>query len=76
VRGKECGNLERRQVHDKEQVVLPGWSKTVQQEPSSRIEVSGEIGGWTFLAATAAVVKEAEAIGQPVLGNGYLFRPL
>jgi integrase len=75
VRGKECGNLEKRQVHEADGVVLPGWSKAVQQEPSSRIEVSCEEGSWTFLSAAAAVIKEAEAIGQPV-GDGFLFRPL
>jgi integrase len=75
VREKECGSLEKRQVHEDERLVLPGWSKTVQQEPSSRIEViSPKDGKWSFLAATAALVKESEAIGQPV-GDGFLFRP-
>lgn len=38
VRGKECGHLEERQVHSEDGVVLPGWSKTVQREPSSRMK--------------------------------------
>jgi hypothetical protein len=75
VWGKECGHLEKRQVHEESGIVLPGWSKTVQQEPSSQIEVSCKKGNWTFLAASAAVIKEAEALGQPV-GDGFLFRPL
>jgi hypothetical protein len=62
-------------VHDEDGVVLPGWSKTVQRVPSSRIEVSCEKGEWTFLSASVAMIKEAEDIGQPV-GNGFLFRPL
>jgi hypothetical protein len=75
VRGKECGTLERRQVHEDEGIAMPGWSKTVQAEPSNRIELEREKGTITFLEATAMLIKEAEAIGQPV-GEGFLFRPL
>jgi integrase len=75
VRGKECGTLERRQVHEAEGVVLPGWSKTIQQEPSSRIVVETSEERLTFLEATAWLLKEMEIIGQPV-GSGFLFRPL
>lgn len=75
VRGKECGTLERRQVHETEGVVLPGWSKTVQQEPSSWIVVETN-GDWlTFLEATAWLTKEMELIGQ-LVGSDFLFRPL
>lgn len=66
VRGKECGTLERRQVHEAEGVVLPGWSKIVQQEPSSRIVVKTSGERLTFLEATAWLLKEMEIIGQPV----------
>jgi integrase len=75
VRGKECGSLEKRQVREDEGVALPGWSKTVQAEPSGRIELEQKKGSMTFLKAAAALVKETEAIGQPV-GEGFLFRPL
>lgn len=75
VRGKECGTLERRQVHEDEGVALPGWRKTVQAEPSSRIELERGKTTITFLGATAMLIKEAEVIGQPV-GEGFLFRPL
>jgi hypothetical protein len=75
VRGKECETLERRQVHEADGVILPGWSKTVQKEPSSRItlETSGE--RLTFIEATAWLVKKMDVIGQPT-GTGFLFRPL
>jgi integrase len=75
VRGKECGSLERRQVHENEGITLPGWSKTVRAEPSNRIEEEREKDTITFLEATAMLIKEAEAIGQPVK-EGFLFRPL
>lgn len=75
VRGKECGILQRKQVDKEEGVVRPGWSKTVQAEPSSRIEVAKKKETVTFLEATAMLVKEADAIGQPI-GEGFLFRPL
>jgi integrase len=75
VRGKECGNLEKRQEDEEEGVSRPGWSKTVQAEPSSRIELNLKKGSMTFLEATAMLVKESEAIGQPV-GESLLFRPL
>jgi hypothetical protein len=77
TRGKECGKLEKRQVHETEGVVLPGWSKTVQKEPSSWIEMdASQEKDWpTFLEMVAWLVKETEAIGQPV-GTGFLFRPL
>jgi integrase len=75
VRGKECGNLERRQVHEDEGVALPGWSKTVRAEPSARIELERSKSTITFLEAAAMLVKEAETIKQPI-GDGFLFRPL
>jgi hypothetical protein len=77
VRGKECGRLEKRQVHEKEGIVAAGWSKTVQCEPSSTIGLAKEEGrlAMTFLEACALLIKECEAIGQPV-GDGFLFRPM
>jgi hypothetical protein len=58
VRGKECGNLERRQVHEDEGVSMPGWSKTVQAEPSGRIELDRSKDSVTFLEAAAMLVRE------------------
>jgi hypothetical protein len=37
ARGKECGELQFRQVEFEEKVAYPGWSKTVRKEPSARI---------------------------------------
>jgi hypothetical protein len=62
-------------VHEEEGVTLPGWSKTVQAEPSSRIELERRKDSVTFMEAAAMLTKESEAIGQPV-GEGFLFRPL
>jgi hypothetical protein len=77
VRGKECGSLEKRQVHKEEGIVAESWSKTVQNEPSSIINVRQEESRMaiSFLEATALLIKECEAIDQPV-GDGFLFRPL
>jgi hypothetical protein len=46
----------------------------MQAEPSSRIELEQGKTLITFLGATAMLIKETEAIGQPV-GKGFLFRP-
>jgi integrase len=77
VRGKEYGSLEKRQVNETEAKVLSGWSKTVQAEPSGRIDLGCEKRQMqvSFLEATAMLLKETEAIGQPI-GDGFLFRPL
>lgn len=75
ARGKECGELEQRQIDGDERLVLPGWSKTVRAEPSGRIELTGRESGMNFLQGSAELVAEMEAQGQAI-GTGYLFRPL
>lgn len=69
-RGKECGELEARQVRFETGIVEAGWSKTVRSEPSAEIPVSG-----SFLEAAARLIGVCEEEGQPI-GNGFLFRPL
>lgn len=69
-RGKECGQLERRQVSFGENMARPGWSKTVRQEPSAEISL-----GNNFLEAAGRLIRACEDNGVPV-GQGYLFRPL
>lgn len=69
-RGKECGELEARQVDFRSGVVEAGWTKTVRVEPSAEIPVSGN-----FLETAALLIAACEAEGQAV-GNGFLFRPL
>ncbi|GAQ85559.1 transcription factor [Klebsormidium nitens] len=69
-RGRECGELEARQVGFKTEIVVPGWSKTVRTEPSAEIPVSGG-----FLEAAARLISACENEGQAV-GSGFLFRPL
>lgn len=68
-RGRECGELEQRQVAFEESLVRPGWSKTVRMEPSAEIPV-----GSGFLEAATRLISSCEVIGQPI-GNGFLFRP-
>jgi integrase len=75
ARGKECGELEARQIDREEAVALPGWSKTVHAEPSGRIELTRAGGGTTFLEGSAELLAEMEQQKRS-LGKGYLFRPL
>jgi integrase len=75
ARGKECGELEARQIDRDEAVALPGWSKTVHAEPSGRIELTRDGKGVTFLDGSAKLLAEMEQQKQS-LGKGYLFRPL
>lgn len=74
ARGKECGELERRQVDSEAGIVRPGWSKTVREEPSAEIHVESGTDSETFIWAAGLLVHEMEAYGVDV-GDGFLFRP-
>jgi integrase len=78
TRGKECGELQLRQVEFGEQVAYPGWSKTVRKEPSVRIPLAAPEpeGRLTFLEATVRLVKELDATTHPLGESGFLFRSL
>jgi integrase len=73
-RGKECGELQADQVNFETREVMPGWSKTVRQEPSACIELQKE-GRGRFMESAARLVKEMEVQGHSI-GRGYLFRPV
>lgn len=78
ARGKECGELREQQVRREEGVALPGWSKTVHEEPSRRVELHAEQasgGRITFLGALAILLEETERTGHGSQ-KGLLFRPL
>jgi integrase len=77
ARGKECGELEARQIDREEAVALPGWSKTVhaELESSGRIELTRVGEGISFLEGSAELLAELEQQKQS-FGKGYLFRPL
>jgi integrase len=74
ARGKECGELRVDQVDFESGVSEPGWSKTVQKEPSSRIDLTGERKG-RFLRSAAALIGEMERHGH-ASKQGFLFRPM
>jgi integrase len=73
-RGKECGELRVDQVDFKRKEALPGWSKTVRQEPSARIDLHGS-GRGRFIESAARLMKEMERQGHNE-GHGFLFRPM
>lgn len=68
-RGKECGELRADQVDFKTEEALPGWSKTVREEPSARIDLHG-MGRGRFLESAARLLKEMERQGHD-MGRGY-----
>jgi hypothetical protein len=74
ARGKECGELRTDQVDFEAGIAEPGWSKTVQKEPSSRIKLLGDCRG-RFLRSASALVGEMEKLGH-ASKRGYLFRPM
>jgi integrase len=74
ARGKECGELRADQIDFEEGLALPGWSKTVRNEPSSRIELLGERKG-RFIESVVALIREFDQQGHPP-GEGCLFRPM
>jgi integrase len=75
ARGKECGELEERQVDRNDEIALPGWSKTIRSEPSGRVELAKGGHEMTFLEGSAELLAEMELqrIGS---GRGFLFRPM
>lgn len=56
-------------------MALPGWSKTVREEPSGRIELTVSEEGKTFLRCSAELLAEMKIQGVDT-GKGFLFRPL
>jgi integrase len=74
VRGKECGELRVDQIDTENEEARPGWSKTVQAEPSAVIDLSRARGG-RFMKSAAALIHEMESQGH-VIGMGNLFRPM
>lgn len=75
ARGKECGELEARQIDREDAVGLPVWSKTVRTEPSGQIDLTRDEERVTFLSGSAELMVEMERQGVP-LESVYLFRPL
>jgi hypothetical protein len=75
ARGKECGELESRQIDRDEGLVYSGWSKTVQSEPSGRIELTQVDEELYFLTESAELLVEM-GLQHIEPGKGYLFRPM
>lgn len=71
-RGKECGELESRQVDSDQGIVKPGWTKTQRIEPSAEIAVKKDDG---FMQASSPLIISMDRLGYPI-GSGFLFRPL
>jgi integrase len=71
-RGKECGELEARQVDKEEGTITTGWTKTQHIEGGDEIPVQR---GGNFMQAASRLVSSMEQLGHPI-ENGYLFRPL
>jgi integrase len=74
ARGKECGELRADQIDFEEGLALPGWSKTIHNEPSSTIELTGDRKG-RFLTSAVALIRELDQQGHPP-GDGCIFRPM
>lgn len=74
ARGKECGELEVAQIDIDRRESRPGWSKTVQQEPSGCIGLAKE-GQANFIDSSVELLLEMERRGYAA-GRGFLFRPL
>jgi hypothetical protein len=76
ARGKECGEVQQDQIDPAEGTVYPGWTKTVRQEPSARIEqaVPGEKLRLTFLEAASELVRVQSDNGIDIGKTGHLFR--
>jgi integrase len=76
ARGKECGEIRQDQIDVAEGTVYPGWTKTVRQEPSARIElaVPGGQERVTFLESASEQVQVMADYGIDIGESGYLFR--
>jgi integrase len=76
ARGKECGEVRQDQIDVSEGNVYPGWTKTIRQEPSARIELAaaGEGERMTFLEAAAELLEVLSENGLEIGKTGYLFR--
>jgi hypothetical protein len=64
------------QVNPEEGTVYPGWTKTIRQKPSARIELAtpGEANRLTFLKAARELAKIIADEGHEVGETGHLFR--
>lgn len=78
ARGKECGEIRQDQIDVAEGTVYPGWTKTVRQEPSARIElaVPGATDRLTFLQSASELVRVLSDQGIEIGETGFLFRAL
>lgn len=69
--GKECGEVEARQINLNTGTVKPGWTKTSRSEPSGEICIGRNSG---FMEATSRLIAKMERQGHSI-GNGFLFTP-
>lgn len=74
ARGKECGELEIEQIDFDAAEAHPGWTKTIQKEPSGRVELARESAG-SFIDSSVELLLAMEKEKIPT-GRGFLFRPL
>jgi hypothetical protein len=74
ARGKECGELRADQIDLETGIASPRWSKTMQSEPSARIDLTEGRRG-RFIRSAANLLAEMERQGYAG-GHDYLFRPL
>jgi integrase len=76
ARGKECGEVRQDQIDPADGTVYPGWTKTIPQEPSARIElaVPGERERISFLELASEQVKILAENGIEIGETGFLFR--
>jgi hypothetical protein len=77
AKGKEChSEIRHDQIDAGEGTVYPGWTKTIWQEPSARIElaVPGEKERMTFLEAASELVRIMSDNGMEIGETGHLFR--
>jgi integrase len=70
-RGKECGEVEARQVNMESGNVTPGWTKTCRSEASGTIMIGK---GSCFMEAAGRLIAQMDRQGHPI-GIGFLFKP-
>jgi hypothetical protein len=75
ARGKECGEIRQDQIDVAEGAVYPGWTKTIRQEPSARIELAAPKAGGriTFLQSASELVKVLSSNGVEIGKTGFFF---